>query len=163
MGNFTDKDKGWRKFVDDMKKNSGETSVFAGFLRSSGEYKPKAGQTVKTPISMAQLGAIHEFGAPNAKIPERSYMRSSMAEVNKQLTRMIKKFATAVSLGRMDKKQALGRVGEFLVTTFKSKIQEGVPPPNKATTVAKKGSAHTLIDTGQMRDTLDWEIKEGKS
>ncbi|CAM6004898.1 unnamed protein product [Sphagnum balticum] len=133
-----------------------------GFLRSSGTYKPKAGDSPKNPITMAQLGAIHEFGAPNANIPERSYMRSAMAEVNKQINRMIKKFSTNVALGRMDKKNALGIIGEFLVTAFKNKIQDGVPPPNAPYTIMKKGSDHTLIDTGQMRDTIDWEIQGGK-
>ena len=172
MGNFFDKDRGWKEFMYDMKKNSGETAVFAGYLRSSGEYKPKAGHqpslpglggsTEAAPITMAQLAAVHEFGSPNQGIPERSFMRSGMSEINKQLIRMCKTASLQVALGRTDKKKALGRIVEFLVTTFKNKIQEGIPPPNTPETIKRKGSSHTLIDTGQLRDTIDWEIKEGK-
>ena len=161
MGNFFDRDKGWKEFVANMRKNSGETKVMVGFLRSSGQYKPKAGSKL-TAMTMAMLGAIHEFGSRDGRIPERSYMRSTMAQLDKKLKRMLKKFSISVALGRMDKKKALGIVGEFLATAFKDKIQDGVPPANAPGTVARKGSDHTLIDTGQMRDTLDWEVQEGK-
>jgi DNA-nicking Smr family endonuclease len=163
LGNFTDRDKGWKSFVSQMRKNEGETKVMVGFLRSAGEYKPKADEEGKaTPISMAQLGAVHEFGSKDGRIPERSFIRSGMSEVDKKLKRMVKKLSISVSLGRMDKKKALGIVGEFLVNTFKNKIQDRIPPPNKAATVRRKGSDHTLIDTGQMRDSIEWEIQEGK-
>jgi hypothetical protein len=164
MGSFTDKDKGFKAFMENMRRNDGETSVFAGYLRSSGEYKPKAGESPREPITMAQLGIIHEFGTERngGHVPERSYLRSTMAEQNKKLKAMIKKLSDKVAIGRIDKKQALGLLGEFLVTAFRNKIQEGVPPPNDPKTIKRKGSEHTLIDTGQMRDTLDWEIQEGR-
>jgi len=145
-----------------MKKEAGAEHVSVGFLRSSGEYKPKEGETPATPISIAKLGMIHEFGSKDGSIPERSYLRSTMTEVDKKLKRMLKKFSTSIALGRMDKHRALGIVGEFLVTAFKNKIQDGVPPPLKTKTVKRKGSDHTLIDTGQLRDSLDYEVVKGK-
>lgn len=143
-----------------MRKNEGEAHVFVGFTRSSPQYKPKKGQTPATPMSMAKLGAIHEFGT--ATIPERSYIRSTMSELDKKLKKMLKKFSTDALLGRIEKKKALGLIGEFLKAAFKNKIQDGVPPPNAPETIRRKGSDHPLIDTGQMRDTIDSEVREGK-
>lgn len=169
MGNFTDKDKGWNQLMSAFKVNAGETAGFVGWLRSSGEYQPKEkakathGDAAKppTPITIAQIAAIHEFGAPEANIPERAPIRGMLAEHGKDIRRLIKKVAGACIDGKMNKKQAIGIVCQKMADGLVAKIESNLPPPNEPETVARKGSSKTLIDTGQMKNSVDWEIKGG--
>jgi len=174
---FSDKDKGWRDLMKRFEVHAGETHGFAGYLRSSGDYQPKNQPNGKSnsehkPIRIAALAAVHEFGATiknafgrgiNVTIPERSYIRSAIDGNRQELEKMTKKLANAVLVGKIKSRaQAIGLLCEKVTTLIRSKIDEGVPPPNKPSTIARKGSSHTLIDTGQLRNSLDWEIREGK-
>jgi hypothetical protein len=175
VSNFSDRDKGWKKFCTNFKVQSGETSGFVGYLRSSGDYKneeqKKADGTLNdsegnknppTPITMAQLASVHEFGSADGTIPERSFMRSAIDKHSKELKRLTHKAAYNASMGHVTKKQALGLICQKMTGWFQDEIEAGVPPPNKPATIARKGSSKTLIDTGQLKNSIDWEIKTGK-
>lgn len=154
---FYKKGSGFSELVTQFQANNGQTNVFVGFLRSSGSHKAKKGKKI---LTVATIAANNEYGSGTT--PERSFMRSTMFDIRKKLKKMLLKLAKAVLHEEMDKKKALGLVGLFVQTAIKRKIQEGIPPPNADSTIAQKGSDHTLIDTGQMRDSVDFEIKEGK-
>ena len=157
--NFTDTDKGWKQLMTAFKVNAGQTAVFVGFLRSSGWHKQKPGDK-GPPLTVAQIAAANEYG--RGDVPERSFMRSAMDEHGGELKKFIKKLTTKILDGKMSKTQALGLVGERVKTWFQSKIDENIPPPNAASTIARKGSDHTLVDTGQMRGSVEWEIRGKK-
>lgn len=159
MGAFKSKDKGLSELMRTFKVNAGESHVFCGYLRSSGEYKAKPGDKITNPITVAQVAMMNEFGTETA--PERSFIRSTMSAIRKKLKLTIKKLSRKIVDGKIDKHAALGLVGEFVITHIKDTITDGVPPPNAPSTVKAKGSDHTLIDTGQMRDSLDYEVKGG--
>lgn len=156
-----------------FKVNSGEIAGFVGYLRSSGDYKnkkmrekeAKAAKTdIKppTPITMAQLAAVHEFGTQDGTIPERSFIRSSLADHSKEIKRLIKKVTAAIVLGKMDRARALGIVCQKIADGIVAKIDSGVPPPLSDETIRRKGSDHPLIDTGQLKNSVDWKIMGGK-
>lgn len=171
MGNFTDKDKGWNRLMTTFKVNAGETAGFAGYLRSSGEYKNEetrkaeakaSGKPMKpaAPVSVAQVAAFNEYGTASA--PERPFVRTAMAEHTKEMKRLTKKAAAQVVDGKMGKSQAIGLLCQKVIDWIAQSIDSNVPPPNAPSTVAAKGSSHTLIDTGQMKNSLDWEIRGNK-
>lgn len=171
MGNFTDKDKGWNKLVSAFKVNAGETAGFVGWLRSSGEYKNKedrekeahtAGGVAKppSPITIAQIAATHEFGSADGRIPERAPIRTTLAKHSKDIKRLIKKVSGSVLDGKMNKKKAIGVVCQKIADGLVSTIEGNLPPPNEPSTIARKGSSKTLIDTGQMKNSVDWEVKD---
>lgn len=171
MGNFTDKDKGWSKLMSGFKVNAGETAGFVGWLRSSGEHKPKeeadkaakgGAQHPQAPITMAQIAAVMEFGSSDGNIPERAPIRTTLAEHSKDIKRLIKKVAGAIVDGKMNKAKALGLVCQKIADGLVAKIESNLPPPNAPETIARKKSSKTLIDTGQIKNSVDWEIKGGK-
>ena len=45
-------------------------------------------------------------------------------------------------------------VAEGLQDLIVESIEDNIPPPNAESTVAKKGSSHTLIDTSQLRASV---------
>lgn len=159
MGNFFDKRKRWDEVMTRFELNAGEIAALVGYPETSGVHrKSGTGQ----PITLPELAAVHEYGSHDGHIPERSFIRSAMAEHEKELEKLTKKVANAVSDGRMEKKRAIGILAQKAVDWIRGKIDEGVPPPNRPSTVAAKGSDHTLIDTGQLRNSLTWSLKEKK-
>jgi len=157
---FFDNDYGWDRLYASLDGIPGESKVVVGVLRSSAVYKPKKGRN-KQPVSVAQIAAIHEFGSKDGKIPERSFMRSAMSSNQKAIENLMKKLIVKMTDG-LPSKIALGVVGQFLRDKIVAKINSGIPPVNAQSTIERKGSSKTLIDTGQLKSSIDWEIKEGK-
>lgn len=150
-----DKDYGYDKLFTSFRLAPDDTKVVVGFLRSGAIYD-------KTGVSVAKIAAIHEFGSKDGRIPERSFMRSSIDGNQKQLEDLIKKLTAKIVDKRMSTVVALGLIGQFLRDKMVSKINAGVPPPNAPYTIEKKGSSKPLIDTGQLKGSIDWEIFKGK-
>lgn len=160
---FYDKDKGWNRLMTRLESASGESGVFVGFLRSSGQYKPKGARAKGEPsLTVAQVAAINEFGSSDGRVPERSFMRSAIDANADKITRLAKKLTGKVVDGTVSKKSALGILGQSVADSIRARIQKGVPPPNAPSTVARKKSSHTLIDTGQMVGAVEYEVYDGK-
>lgn len=108
--------------------------------------------------SNAQVAADNEFGATG--VPERSFMRSTFDEqVNRWFT-ITKKYHSAVLAGKMDVYQALEKMGVIIKSDIQAKITSNIPPPNSPATIARKGSDRTLIDTGQLLNSVTQKIVE---
>lgn len=152
---ITDKDMGWNKLIKSFKVAEKEAGVSVGFLRSSGVYE-------NSNVTVTQVAAVHEFGSSDGRIPERSFMRSSIDANKGKLEKVISKLAGQVSDGVMPQKKALGIIGQMVQDLMKGKILAGLSPPLAPSTVARKGSSKPLIDTGQLINSIDWEITEGK-
>lgn len=159
MGIFSDKDKGFKDLMTVFKINAGESSGFAGFLRSSGEYK---GKSEREHMSVAQNARIQEYGSTDGRIPERAPIRHALDNNGKELRSMTKKLAQKVLDKKLGREEAIGLICQKVVDWIKTSINSNLPPPNAPATVAAKGSDKTLIDTGQMLNSVEWEIRSGK-
>jgi hypothetical protein len=49
-------------------------------------------------------------------------------------------------------------VGMKLENNIRIKILSNIPPPNASSTIRSKGSSHTLIDTGEMLESVSHEV-----
>lgn len=49
-------------------------------------------------------------------------------------------------------------VGDYLKGQMQDKVMSNMPPPNAESTVRKKGSSHTLIDSGEMLANIDSKV-----
>ena len=149
------------------------SSVFIGFLQSSGMYKPKAVDEgrkssgppapPRAPITVAQIAAIHEFGSSDGKHPpQRSFMGSTLDVKDYQLRLLLTKLLGKVVDGDMPQGIALGLVGQQCVDWFRAAITAGLKPALSAATLARKGAGKTtpLIDTGQLIGSISWELRK---
>lgn len=120
----------------------------------------EGGPIAAPPIGIAELAAIHEFGSPAAGIPERSFLRATLRNKSRAIIATTGKIAKAYLAGRVGLVQGLGLLGAFVSTEVKKTITEGagVPPPNAPSTIARKGSARPLVDTGRLLGSITWEI-----
>lgn len=103
------------------------------------------------------IAVIQEFGAPGAGIPERSLIRATFDARIEDWVRAATKIAEAVySTTPESPGRALGILGELAVSDYRKAITQGIPPPLKAATIARKGSSTPWLDTGILRGALTW-------
>lgn len=111
-------------------------------------------------ITNAELGVIHEFGAPERGIPERSFMRSTASEERENLGRLSKVQIAECLEGNTSPHDVFATIGAYLQGKIVDKITDGEFKPNNENTVKRKGSSKPLIDTGQLRASITYEVRE---
>lgn len=116
-------------------------------------------------MSNAQLGYIHEFGSPAQNIPARPFLvpgvNDAKSAVAKQMEAGIKKTLTG-DKSAADK--ALHAAGLTAENAAKAKINSNVPPPLSPRTLAQRRARgvtreNTLVDTGQLRNSITYVIR----
>lgn len=112
-----------------------------------------------TSASLIEIAGYHEFGAPDAGIPQRSFIRATLDEKGPEIHQALVSQARLVALGKLDIVNALHRVGAFVAGQMKARISAGIEPPLDPATVAKKGSSKPLINTGQLRSSITWIVE----
>jgi len=148
-------DRVWRKLrkeVDQLAKRR----VKVGILQSKGGGEP----TESGGATMVDIGTIHEFGAPKAGIPERSFLRRTFREKKRDLAKITTQLSKKVVTGKLTHKRALEILGAWGAAQVQKRItSEGhIPPPLKPRTVARKGSDRPLVDTGRLVQSISWEV-----
>lgn len=104
--------------------------------------------------SNAQIGAWHELGAG---VPRRSWLRDYVNPRASEIRSDLKKAVRAAAAGD-DPNIAFGRIGAKHVGGIQSRISNRIPPPLAQSTVEQKGSNVPLIDTGQFRTSITWDL-----
>lgn len=107
-------------------------------------------------LTNAQLGAIQHFG--NDRIPARPWLDVGVASVNDEILDTI---AASLEDGE-DISQLLNRVGVVAVAGVQNYIDELSSPANAPSTVARKGADNPLVDTGEMKQSVTYNIQTGR-
>lgn len=110
-------------------------------------------------LTVLDLATIHEFGAPDAGIPQRSFLRAAVDEHADDIRALQKVLLAQVLGGGLTVPKALERLGAFVVGLIQQRIADGIAPPNAPATVARKGSATPLVDTGQLRASVTFQVR----
>lgn len=135
-----------------------DAHVKIGVLESKG-----GGDTAEDgKTTLAEIAAIHEFGAPRANIPARSFLRQTFQDPDgrQALSGFLTRIGRAVVAERIEVGQALEQLGAWAVAQVKKRIKSNIPPPLQPATVKSKGSSTALIDTGQLVNAITWEVKK---
>lgn len=111
-------------------------------------------------ITNAELGVIHEFGVPERGIPERSFMRSTASEERENLGRLGNAQVAECLEGNTSAHDVFATIGTYLQGKVVEKITDGEFEPNNENTVKRKDSSKPLIDTGQLRASITYEVRE---
>lgn len=115
-----------------------------------------AGRHDSGDTTVAGIGFDHEFGTEI--VPERSFMRSTLKEKKTEIIALQKKLLKKISEGSMKTAKALGLLGEVVADFISQKITTLKTPPNAPDTIAMKGSSNPLVDTGQLRNSITYEV-----
>lgn len=137
-----------RKFQK-MLKELAEKEVRVGF--QAGKAYEEDGTDICDIAAWNELGTVH--------IPARPFLRMSVddnvAKINNFMQQQKKNLVKGI-----DAEQVLKEIGIFQKDLIQEKITDGDFAPNAPSTVAKKGSSKPLIDTGRMRQSVNYEIKQ---
>lgn len=161
---------GSTKVWDALKKKideAGKLHVRIGVLSSRGGDAPHP----QGGISMLELAAIHEFGAPRAGIPERSFIRSTFTTHRAEDLRALQtKLARAIVEKGMAVRKALGIIGVQGVAWVKRSVSDRLIKQDLAqSTIDRKNrtakgnedATTALVDTGRLINAVQSEVVEG--
>ena len=108
------------------------------------------------------IAASNEFGTET--IPERSFVRSTFEENREKLAEISAAEGDAILTGKKDVKTSLALMGEFHAGQIQAKIHSHPPPANAPSTIKRKGSSGTLVDSGNLAQSIRHvEIIEGRA
>ena len=115
------------------------------------------GKTYPDGTSVPMVAAIQEFGSPEQNIPARPFFRRMIAEKSPEWGQSLGKL---LAHGNYDSSQALDAMGMRISEQLRDSIIGFTDPPLSPKTIAAKGFATPLIDTGVMLNSIDFEVIE---
>ncbi len=115
-----------------------------------------AGSEVATYAAANEFGATIKRGDGEIVIPERSYLRATVAKQS-ALKRIVRAMSELTKPGE-NATDHLNRAGVVLVGEVQEQIRRGDYVPNAPSTVARKGSDKPLIDTGRLIASISHEV-----
>jgi len=111
-------------------------------------------------MTILSVGARHEYGYGN--IPQRSFLRVPFIVNKKEINKAIAKQFESVLNGQKTS-VALGRIGAIASNYSKGAFTTmgyGRWQDIKASTKKAKGSSQPLIDTGTLRGSITWAVRD---
>lgn len=106
---------------------------------------------------ICDIAAWNELGTEH--IPSRPFLRKSVDENEDKINEFIDHKASELMNGA-SAEQTLKDIGIFQKDLIQDKIEEGDFTPNAESTIRKKGSSKPLIDTGRMRQSVNYWIRQ---
>lgn len=137
-----------KKFMESIEKLC-KLEVAVGYQAGKDDYEDGT--------SLVEVAARNEFGSDT--IPPRPFMKQSFDTHKDQLLKACQQAAKSVANGG-DVQQALNSVGVTAKGIVQEEIRDGDFAPNAASTIKAKGSSKPLIDTGHMRQSVNYVIRE---
>lgn len=111
-------------------------------------------------LTVLQVAQWMEFGTATA--PARPFIRGYADKYGKRIREYVKEAVRAAATGKGDPLKILPRIGLTAVAGMQTFIRnegEGTYPPNADSTIANKGSSVPLIDTGQLRSSITFDVR----
>lgn len=142
---IVDRDRGYRKMMA-LLTGMETTTVTVGLRGEVGS-------------DLIKYATANEFGTE--KIPERSFLRSTFDNGRFAYIQALRFSVTQVLEGQRSLEQSMGRLGLRVLSDVQTTITELDDPPNAPYTIAKKGADNPLIDTGRMRQSVDFAVEIG--
>jgi len=143
---FSDLTPEGRRYFEALKKLS-ELEVQVGF---------QGDQTAEDGTSLAEIAAYNELGT--STIPARPFMKQSFENHEDELRAACERVNAALASGK-SVEQALDALGVAIKGLVQTEIVDGGFTENAPSTIKKKGSDKHLIDTGSMRQSVNYVVK----
>jgi len=136
--------------------------VTVGVHSSAGVYKKpenKKSQDEKD-ITIVSIARINEFGSEDGKIPERSFLRSTIKEEHDKYKVFFKKVAAKIVEEPEKFNLLMAKIGEKAKGDVQEKIRNLSEPGNAQSTIDAKGSANPLVNTGQLGSSITYVVSK---
>ena len=153
MPRVHDRDHGYKRLKSTLRELD-DAHVYVGVLQDRGSERTSDGK-----ITLAGYAAVNEFGSEDGRVPERSFLRSTVDEERDTYEQALQRGLGKVIDGTSTTERELGLVGARVSRDVKRKIRELKEPANAPLTIERKGSANPLIDTGRLRQSITFLVK----
>ena len=135
-------------------RDIGKPKVYIGVPAS------KNGIHKDSKINMATLLAIHVLGAPSRGIPQRDPLRPPLiANAQRYTDLMAQGIKNALANGT-DPNVVYEKIGIVAVNDVNDYFVNGSFKPLNQKTIDRKGSSKPLLDTGELRSSITYEIRK---
>jgi hypothetical protein len=151
-------DTGWKSRVDHLRaaeRDAARWEVVVGVLADEKGNAPADGGD----FVVLDLANVHEFGSEDGHVPQRSFIRAWTDQNHAQVVEWQREMMRAVAAGQLDIRLALERLGLKIAGAIQAFMATSIPPPNAESTIARKGSSTTLIDSGQLRSSVTHQLR----
>lgn len=109
---------------------------------------------------VAEVAMENQYGSVSKNIPARPFMSEGIVEAAKVTRPIIERLAPKIAQGKVTPAQILEHCGAPAVGAVQEKITDGDWVPNAPLTVRLKGSSKPLIDTGLMRQSITYLVRD---
>lgn len=169
-GRVVDKDIGFKAIRAEIEKLKNKPYVAIGIQGKSAMEKKKDPDDGSTgTATVVDIGTFHEFGTTGAKgkvIPERSFIRSTRDENDQKYRKIIETMRQQIFKPRgtsvaMTVEQGLGLLGELIQGDIQAKFLNNNWEELQDQTRGGRnpeGDAKPLIDTGQLRQSIRYQV-----
>lgn len=141
-----------KKRIKQMKN----TYAAIGVLGEDAEKKKKG----NSGVTVLDVALAHEFGAPEKGIKKRSFLRQGVKAGKENLAEASKVLVADIIENGADVKQSAGILGEMARGHVIDQFTSGGNPTWKKSERAKKEGGSTLIDTGQLMQSIHSQVRE---
>jgi hypothetical protein len=137
-----------RALVEITAKLDNYATLHVGFLQ---------GARYPDGTSVAMVAAIMNYGAPRAGIPPRPFFSQMIAAKSPEWPAAM---AGLLKSTGYDTKKTLALTGEAIKGQLQTAIRDFDGVPLKPATIKRKGHSKPLVDTGQLLNSVAYEVKE---
>lgn len=138
---------GVRRYLENISNQLGNRATLrVGFLE---------GATYPDGKPVAMIAAIQEFGAPAVGIPPRPFFRNMIATKQDEWGPAL---AGILQSNGYDLVAAFNQAGFAIAGQLRQSIVDTNEPALAPSTIARKGHAKPLVDTGHMLNSIDHEV-----
>lgn len=116
----------------------------------------QAGSGSHDGVDILDIAIYNHFGTRN--IPSRPFVSDCFDKNQGQISEAKKRIVYRVMEG-MPASAGMAQLGQWYQDVLKGHIRNGGWVPNAPATVKRKGSSRPLIDTGQLVNSVRWEIE----
>lgn len=139
------------KFLKELQELS-QMQVRVGFQRG----KKHKGKGKRAGADLVDIALYNELGTDT--IPSRPFLAQTVDQQGEAIKQASAEMVVQVVEGKMKGKQALKNIGVLVKGAVQQQMVEGEFVPNAPSTIQRKGSDKPLIDTGQLRQGVSYQI-----
>lgn len=136
------------RFLKAMKQVAG-VEVRIGFQTGEADHEG---------VDLCEIAAYNELGTMH--IPSRPFLRDSVDNHMDEISSHIAEWCKKIAGGEMKAHELMTNIGMMQKGLIQEEIVKGSFEPNAPATIRKKGSDKPLIDTGAMRESVNYVIVE---
>jgi len=148
---LTEKDNGWKAFRKSL-ASLGDLEVLVGI----------PGEINFSVPTQAAIGAVHEFGSVDGRVPERSFLRSTFDVNEQKYTKMLEEAVKKQVKTKTRDAGALFKLGEIARGDVINRIRKQEIKQDLAESTLKGKAPRTkaLIDSGALVGSITSEVRK---